>query len=218
MGASQPEDLAPASVHSQRPLLYPRVPVIADPAICHVFEGDRTPLHVRMGSALLWVLNARIWFMQMFFSPSLPPSQGRPVVEAHRLQAGHTRSPTGVGGCRVQEGGRVNTQSNGLGTAGHPGSPVRDFCTTQPPTPATLQTRSCCRERKVATSYASLDRTALDRCHPSLQSLPAPSLPLTSHHKKINSEKPCKRKMKKCSLWSCYAILTSGRCQGDLMS
>lgn len=46
-----------------------------------MFEGDRTPFHVRMGSALLWVLNARIWFMQMFFSPSLPPSQSRPVVE-----------------------------------------------------------------------------------------------------------------------------------------
>lgn len=62
---------------------------------------------------------------------------GRGVgAEAHQLQAGHTSSPTGVGECRVQEGGRVSTQSNRLGAAGHPGSPGRDFCTTQPPIPS----------------------------------------------------------------------------------
>lgn len=54
----------------------------------------------------------------------------------------------------------------------------------RPPSPATLQTRSRCRDRKVATSSPSLDRTALDRCHPSPRGLPAPSLPLTSHHQK----------------------------------
>lgn len=136
VGAPQPKELAPASLRSQRPLLHPLVHATADPAICHMCEGDRALLHVRIGSALLWVFSARIWVMQMLFSLSLPlslscvcqcPEQtswcgGRGVgAEAHQVtgRPGPGRALHGAGECQVQEGGRVSTYPNRLDPAGH---------------------------------------------------------------------------------------------------